>query len=386
MIPFSKQYIDKSDLKTVEKVLKSDFLTQGPFPKKFENKLSEFVGAKFVISCNNGTSALHLACMALGIKFKDIVWTVPITFAASANCALNCGASVDFVDIDPKTFNMSVEDLEAKLIQAKKQKKLPKVVIPVHLGGLPTEQKKIWQLSKKYNFKIIEDASHSLGAKHYGEPVGSCKWSHITTFSFHPVKMITTIEGGAALTNNKQLAQKMTLFKSNGIEKDKNNFLNKKMKNSPWYYEHKDLGYNYRMNDISAALGINQLSKIEKFINERNRIANIYKKNLKNYPIKFQKVESYNLSSYHLVIIQIDLKKTKFTYQNIFKRLRNKNIYTNLHYMPLHLSHFFSKNKRKNKKFPTSENYGKSSLSIPVYYGLSDKELFKVCRELKNFF
>ena len=386
MIPYSKQNINKKDTSAVLKVLKSNFLTQGPTVQKFEEKICKLTRAKYAIACNNGTSALHLACLALDVKKNDIVWTVPNTFVATANCVLNCGGKIDFVDIDKENFNISIVELEKKLIRAKKKKKLPKILIPVHLGGEPTQQKKIWHLSRKYKFKIIEDASHSIGAKHLKEPVGSCKWSHITTFSFHPVKVITTIEGGAALTNNKKLSEKMKLFLSNGITKNQKNFKNKKMKNCPWYYEQQETGYNYRMSDVCAALGISQLSRLKKFIAERNKIANIYKRLLKNLPLKFQNISKENLSTYHLLIVQFNLKKSKFSYKKIFNTLRSANFFVNLHYMPMHINPYFKKKGFRKKQFPVAEKYGECSLSLPVYYGIPIKKINQICRKIKSFF
>ena len=290
MFPYSRQSIYKKDILSVVRVLKSDFLTQGPLVNKFEKKILNYVKAKYAVATNSGSSALHIACLALNLKKGDIVWTVPNTFAATANCALLCGAKVDFVDIDKNTWNMCVRSLEKKL--QKEKNKLPKIVIPVHFAGQPTEQKKIWELSKKFKFKIIEDASHSLGAKHFIEPVGSCKWSDITVFSFHPVKIITTGEGGMATTNNKKYSDQMKIFLSNGIVKDSKLFKFKK-KNQPWYYEYQKTGFNYRMNEISASIGISQLSRLKGFLKKRNNIAKLYKKILDKLFIRYQKINKY---------------------------------------------------------------------------------------------
>ncbi len=384
MFSFSKQSINKKDISSVIKVLNSDYLTQGGQVPKFEKKIIKLVNAKYGVAVNSGSSALHLACLALDLKKNDNVWTVPNTYAATVNCAINCGAIIDFVDIDPRTWNISVEKLELKLRSVPK-KKLPKIVIPVHFAGQPTEQKKIWYLSKKYGFKIIEDASHSFGARHFNEPVGSCKWSDITVFSFHPVKIITTAEGGIATTNSKKLAETMQIYRNNGITKNSNLFVFKK-KNQPWYYEQQTYGFNFRMNDISAALGLSQLERFKKFIRKRNVIANLYKRQLNNYPIKFQKILSYNLSSYHLFVIQFDLKKSKYSYKEIFKKLRSKSIYVNLHYMPIHCSPYFKKKGFKLNQFPVSENYSLRSMSIPIYFDLKMKKLIQISNLIKNFF
>lgn len=376
MIPYSKQQIFQKDIFFVNKVLKSNFLSKGPMIIKFENKISKFVEAKYSVTTNSGSSALHLACIALGVKKGDIVWTVPNTFAASANCALLCGANVDFVDIEKDTFNIDVIELEKKLIIAKKKNKLPKLVIPVHHSGQPVEQKKIWKLSKTFNFKILEDASHSLGASHYGEKVGSCRWSDITVFSFHPVKIITTGEGGVITTNSKLYYDKIKQFRENGIIFEKKKFIYKSL--HPGYYEHHSPGYNYRMSEISAALGLSQLTRIKQIIRERNKITEEYRKELKSYPVTFQKIRRYNLSSFHLTVIKIDFKKTKKKFNEIFEIFRKKKIFVNLHYMPLHLSPFFKKRGFKKKQFPVAENYSEVALSIPNYPGLKKKEFFLV--------
>ena len=383
MIPYSRQNINQSDINSVTTILKSNFLTQGPTVKNFEEKIKKLVKSKFAVSANSATSALHLACLALGIKKNDVVWTVPNTFAASANCAINCGARIDFVDIDELTFNISINELEKKLIRTPK-KKLPKLLIPVHLGGQPSEQKKIWSLSRKYKFKILEDASHSIGAKHFGEPVGSCKWSDITVFSFHPVKIITTGEGGMATTNNLKYAQKMELFRTNGIVKDKAKFLFRKKIKQPWYYEQQSLGFNYWMSDIQAALGISQLKRLKTFIKKRNNVAKFYKRELKNLPLKMQIISKKFVSSYHLFIISINLKKFKYTYDQIFKKLIKKGLNINLHYLPIHLHPYYKNLGFKKGQFPVAENYSDTSISIPIFYDLTKKEMIKVVKIIKQ--
>ena len=384
MIPFSRQFIDKSDVKSVAHSLKSNFLTQGPKVQIFEKNILKIVKAKYAVATNSGSSALHIACLSIGLKKGDIVWTVPNTFAASANCAINCGAKVDFVDIDEKSWNIDIIELEKKLRIAKNKKKLPKIVIPVHLAGLPSEQKKIWMLSKKFKFKIIEDASHSLGANYLEQPVGSCKWSDITIFSFHPTKIITTTEGGMALTNDKKLNEKMRMFATNGITKKFNLFKNKK-NFKPWYYEQHFPGFNYRMSDVAAALGISQLKKLKKFVNKRNRIAKIYDKFLKVSAIKSQKITSGCRSSFHLYIVRVNARKSKFSHLKIFKKLRKNNIYVNLHYMPLHLNPFFKKLGFKKGQFPESEKYANEAISLPIYYGLKESKVKKICKDLIKY-
>lgn len=382
MITFSRHQIKKDDINAVVKVLKSNFLTTGPKVPIFEREIQKLTKSKFVFACNSGSSALHLACLALNLKKNDIVWTTPNTYAASANCVLNCGAKIDFVDIDNETWNISIPGLEKKLIQAKKKKKLPKAVIPVHFAGQPTDQEKIKKLSKKYNFKIIEDASHSIGAKNHNEPVGSCKWSDITVFSFHPVKIITTGEGGAVLTNDKKYAELIKLYRENGINFKKQSF--KKKPYYPRYYEQIKTGYNYRMSDISAALGISQIKKIKNFIKQRNKIANTYKSYLKNTPIKFQKVLNKIYSSYHLFVIQLPKKDLKIKYEDIFKIFKKKGINVNLHYKALHLNPLYKNFGFKRGQFPNSENYSETAISIPIFCGLRNLEIKKIIKLLKG--
>ena len=384
MIPYSRQSITKTDIEAVKKVLKSKFLSKGPMIKSFERKISEIVKSNYCLSANSGTSALHLACLALQLKKNDIVWTVPNTYAASANCALHCGATIDFVDIDEKTYNISIEKLKTKLISAQKTKRLPKVIIPVHLAGQPTDQKEIWKLSKKYKFKIIEDASHSLGATNHGEKVGSCKWSDLTVFSFHPVKIITTGEGGMVCTNNKKYFTLMKKIRENGIAFENKDFEYKKI--HPGYYEHQMLGFNYRMSEISAALGLSQIKRLKENIKERNKIAKKYYKALKNVPINFQSIRKKNLSSFHLFIVQFDLNESKFNFKKIFELFRKKRVFVNQHYMPLHLSPYFKRKGFKKNQFPNSENYSSTCLSIPIYPGLKRRDFLKVVKLIKDLF
>ena len=283
-IPYGKQTVTKNDIKAVTEVLQSDFLTQGPKVEEFEIKISSYTKSKYSVAVNSATSALHIACLSLGLKKGDILWTSPNTFVASSNCALHIGAKIDFVDINSEDFNIDIDRLEEKLKHAQKKKCLPKILIPVHLAGQPTIQERIYKLSKKFGFKIIEDASHSIGASRRGEKVGSCRWSDITVFSFHPVKIITTAEGGIATTNNKQLYEKMCLFRSHGITKDKERFISKDF--GDWHYEQQDLGFNFRMNDLQATLGISQLKNLDSFVSKRNDIADSYNRKLNTDLIK----------------------------------------------------------------------------------------------------
>ncbi len=379
--PYSRQKIDKADIDSVARVLKSDFLTQGPKSAEFEKKLSIFTGAKYVSVVNSATSGLYLACRALGLKKNDFAWTTPNTFVSSANCIINCGAKVDFVDIDKDTFNIDIDLLEQKLKKTPK-KKIPKIIIPIHFAGCPYDQKKLFLLSKKYKFKIIEDASHAIGAKNNSYKVGNCKWSDFVIYSFHPVKIITTGEGGAVLTNNKDLFEKVNILRTHGITR--NPKFMKKNNKSYWYYEQIDIGYNFRISDIHAALGISQLKKINKFIKNRNFIARCYKKILKDLPIKLQKINKKYISSYHLFIIKMTNKGNIKNYDKIFNYLRKKRIYVNLHYLPVHNQPYYKKIKYlKNKKFKISEQYSKSALSLPVYPGLNEKNIMYIYKNLK---
>jgi len=380
---YSTQTISKKDIISVNKILKSEFLTQGPKTPEFENKIKLLVGSKYVLVTNNGSSALLLACKALSLKSGDLFWTVPNSFVATANCGVLCGLKIDFLDIDPDTWNISIEKLEKKLKMAKKKKRLPKLIIIVHLGGLPVNPIKLNNLSKKYKFKIIEDASHSLGGKYYSKSVGCSKWSDITIFSFHPVKVITTGEGGCCTTNKKKYYEKLKALRNNGIIKERKNF---KFKNlGPWYYEQHSLGYNFRMNDIQSALGISQLKNLNIFVKKRNKIAKFYCNQLKNLPIKFQKIEKNFYSSYHLFIIKLNIKY-KYLHRKLFDYLRSKNVLVNLHYLPIHLQPFYRKFGFKKNQFPVAEEYSESAISIPIYPNLRKKDQIKIINLIKLFF
>ena len=381
MIPYSRQSINKDDVKNVIKVLKSDYITQGQTVKRFEDKICSIVKSKYAVASNSATSSLHISCIALGLKKGDWLWTSSNTFVASANCGRYCGANVDFVDIDENTFNISIDNLKQKLFKAKKKRILPKILVVVHFGGEPVNLKEIYKLSKKYNFKIIEDASHALGSKYKGLPIGRPKYSEIICFSFHPVKPITTAEGGVSVTNNLELAKKMRLLRNHGITRDIKD-MSKKIKNY-WYYEQQDLGYNYRMNDLEASLGLSQLQKLRIFTKKRQLIAKRYLQLLKNLPVKFQKIDTKNYSSYHLFVICLDLKKIQKKYNYIFEYLRRKKIGVNKHYLPVY-GHPYYKKSKKYKKLKNVEKYASSALSLPIYYDLTFKQQEYVAKTLKQ--
>ena len=384
IIPYSRQLISNNDVEAVKKVLKSDFITQGPLVSRFEKKISSYVQAKFSVAINSATSGLHLACLAIGLKKGDWLWTTTNSFVASANCGLLCGAKVDLIDIDLKTYNISIEDLKKKLAIAKKKKKLPKVLIPVHFAGRPYEMKEIFKLSKKYNFKIIEDASHALGSKIYGNKIGSCKYSDLCVFSFHPVKNITTGEGGIVSTNQKKYADKIKILRTHGINKQKKYFQNKKTE--PRHYEQIMLGYNYRMNDIEAALGISQLRKLNSFIKIRNKIAQNYANKLKNLPLILPKTDKKIINTYHLYVIRINEKKTRKSRLSLYKYLKKRSINVNVHYIPIHHHPYFKKRGFNKIGFPNAEIYYKNSISIPIFPGLKEIENTKVIKSLNEFF
>jgi UDP-4-amino-4,6-dideoxy-N-acetyl-beta-L-altrosamine transaminase len=372
MIPYSRQDIDQKDIDAVLEVLKSDYLTQGPKTPLFEESLCRKFLCKHAVAVNNATSALHLACLALEVSKGDIVWTSTITFVASANCARYCGAEVDLVDIDETSFNMSVSQLEQKLKIAKSKNKLPKVVIPVHLAGNPCDMEGIYRLSKEYGFKIIEDASHATGAVYKKSKIGSCKFSDITVFSFHPVKMITTAEGGVCLTNNETLFNKIYNLRSHGIIRS--NYTNPDQSHGPWYYEQTDLGYNYRLNDLLSALGNSQISRLDSFVEKRNTLARYYNEKFKEHEfITTQNIELDNLSSYHLFIIKIS-KNHSESRLTLFEKLRSEGYFVNIHYIPIYKHPYYSK-MFDQKEFPNSEDYYSNCISLPLYPGLEKSEI-----------
>lgn len=372
MIPYGRQDITPADIDAVVGVLRSDFLTQGPVVPRFEKSVATHCGVKHALAVNSATSALHLACLALGLGPHDWLWTTPITFVASANCALYCGAQVDFVDIDPLTYNMSISALEAKLIDAEKRGRLPKVVVAVHLCGQPCDMASIHALSHQYGFKIIEDASHAIGGRYQGEFIGHCRYSDVTVFSFHPVKIITTAEGGMALTGSDELAEKIALLRSHGITRDVDQMTH--VPDGPWYYEQTDLGFNYRMTELQAALGLSQMARLDAYVARRHELAMRYDHLLSFLPVTtpWQHPDSY--SGLHLYVIRLQLQSIDKTHREVFESLRDHGIGVNLHYIPVYRHPFYERMGFERNDFPESEKYYKEAISLPMYQTLTDEQ------------
>lgn len=380
MIPYGRHDICQKDIDAVIDVLQSDFLTQGPKAPLFEQKVAAKVGAKFALAVNSATSALHVACMALGLGQGDWLWTTPVTFVASANCGLYCGANVDFVDIDPQTYNLCPKALEAKLLEAALADKLPKVLVAVHLCGQPCDMLAIHALSQRYGFKVIEDASHAIGGRYRAEYIGNCRYSDITVFSFHPVKIITTAEGGMALTNDHLLAEKMGLYRSHGITRDATRMPHEP--DGPWCYQQVDLGFNYRMTELQAALGISQLERLDEFVAKRHQLAQRYNELLQSLPLTlpFQHSDSY--SGLHLYVIRLQLDKIDKTHRQVFESLRAKGVGVNLHYIPVHTQPYYQQFGFKAGDYPNAEQYYREAISLPMYSGLSDHQLLSISSTL----
>ena len=381
-IPYGRQDISEADIQAVVDVLRSDFLTQGPVVPTFEKTVAGYCSAGHAVAVNSATSALHVACLALDVGPGDRVWTSPITFVASANCVLYCGAQVDFVDIDPHTCNLSVERLAEKLAQAKESGCLPKAVIPVHLCGQPCDMAGIHALSQQYGFKVIEDASHAIGGKYRREPIGNCRYSDITVFSFHPVKIITTGEGGMALTNNVQLAKRMQLLRSHGITRDAADMTREP--DGPWYYQQIALGFNYRMTDMQAALGISQMQRLDEFVAKRHAIARRYEELLADLPVitPWQHADSY--SGLHLYVIRLKLAEINKTHREVFEALRAADIGVNLHYIPVYRQPYYEQLGFKAGHCPEAEQYYAEAISLPMYTALTEAQQDRVVTALRE--
>ncbi len=382
MIAYGRQDISQADIDAVIGVLKSVNLTQGPAIEQFERSVMMHTGARHAVAVNSATSALHIACLALDLGPGDWLWTTPNTFVASANCALYCGAQVDFVDIDSHTYNLCPRQLEAKLIAAEKARRLPKIVVPVHLSGQPCDMAAIHALGQKYGFKIIEDASHAIGGQYKGEPVGNGRYSDITVFSFHPVKIITTAEGGMALTNSSELATRLGLLRSHGITRDP--ALMTEPMHGPWYYQQVALGFNYRMTDMQAALGTSQMTRLNDFVARRHAIAGRYADLLADLPLTLPWQHPDSHSAYHLYVVRLQLDRLSVSHRTVFEALRAKDILVNLHYIPVHTQPFYQKLGFKPGDFPKAEQYYREAISIPMHVNLSDTDMVFVANSLRE--
>lgn len=382
MIPYGRQDITQADIDAVVGVLQSDFLTQGPMVPRFEQSVAQHVGAQHALAVNSATSALHIACLALGLGQGDWLWTTPITFVASANCGLYCGAQIDFVDIDPRTYNLCADALARKLEVAESEGKLPKVVVAVHLCGQSCDMLAIHALAQRYGFKIIEDASHAIGGKYRGEFIGSGRYSDITVFSFHPVKIITTAEGGMVLTNDAGLANKMTLLRSHGITRDPAQMTREP--DGPWYYQQVDLGFNYRMTELQAALGLSQMQRLDEFILKRHQIADRYSRELVGLPVilPWQHPESH--SAYHLYVIRLRLDGLTRSHKQIFNLLREQDIGVNLHYIPVHTQPYYQSMGFKQGDYPRAEEYYAEAISLPIFSTMKESQQSKVVAVLSS--
>jgi len=367
MIPYGRQNISKDDINHVIEVLKSDLITQGNKVPEFEDAVANYCNSKFAVAVNSATSALHIACLSLGLSKNDWLWTSPNSFVASANCALYCGAKVKFIDIDPSSYNMSTEALEEQLVIAEKENKLPKIVIPVHFAGQSCDMAKLKRLSIKYSFKLIEDASHAIGGKYKNSMVGSNKYADLTVFSFHPVKIITTGEGGVITTNSRRIYNKLQLLRSHGVTR-------KKYKSDDWRYDLIDLGFNYRLTEFQAALGLSQLQRLNSFIEKRHLIARKYDRMLQELPLKTPSIEPTVYSSYHLYPITLKLNSINLSREAFFKEMRNRGIGVQVHYIPIYRQPLYRKIIKENIFCRNAESYYQSSVSLPIYYDLKSSE------------
>lgn len=381
-IPYGKQQINESDIQAVIEVLQSDWITQGPTIEKFERAVAEYCGAKYAVAVSSATAALHIACLAAGLQSGDILWTSPNTFVASVNCGLYCGAKVDFVDIDPKTYNISVKELEKKLEKAKCTGKLPKVVVPVHFAGQSCKMENIAKLAQRFGFTIIEDAAHAIGGSYKGQKIGSCTYSDMTVFSFHPVKIITTGEGGMVLTNNEDLYKKLTRLRTHGITRDPN--LIQGDYHGPWYYQQLELGYNYRMTDMQAALGLSQLQRLDKFIKKRQTLVGRYNQALKDLPVTTPWQHPDCQSAWHLYVIRLKLDKINKTRRQVFEELRSSGIGVNVHYIPVHTQPYYRELGFNWGDYLQAEKYYREAITLPLYYTLTEEEQNYVINRIKE--
>ena len=381
-IPYGRQSISETDIQAVVDVLRSDWLTQGPVIEQFEQAVAAYCGAQYAVAVNSATSALHIACLAAGLGSGDTLWTSPNTFVASANCGLYCDASVDFVDIDPRTYNLSAAELDKKLARAKERGTLPKVVIPVHFAGQPCEMDRIAGLAKEYGFTVIEDASHAIGGKYLGKPVGSCTFSDMTVFSFHPVKIITTGEGGMVVTNRRDLYEKLLRLRSHGITREPG--LMECESHGPWYYQQIELGFNYRITDIQAALGLSQMQRLDEFVNRRHELVEKYNQKLRDLPLILPAQHPDTWSAFHLYVIRLQLDKITKTHRQIFEGLRAAGILVNLHYIPVHTQPYYQRMGFTAGMFPEAEQYYSEAISLPMFAGLTNEQQDRVVAALRG--
>ncbi|HEX2825382.1 MAG TPA: UDP-4-amino-4,6-dideoxy-N-acetyl-beta-L-altrosamine transaminase [Burkholderiales bacterium] len=391
MIPYGRQDITAADVDAVLAVLRSPFLTQGPAVPHFESLVAARVQARHAVAVNSATSALHIACLALGVGPGDRLWTVPNTFVASANCARYCGADVDFVDIDPRTWNISVPHLQEKLVRARRDGTLPKVVVPVHFAGAPTQQEAIRELSREFGFRVLEDAAHAIGAAHRGEPVGSCRWSDVAVLSFHPVKIITTAEGGMALTNDDEIAERMRLFRSHGITRDVRALRHAADVSGTgegdapgWYYEQQVLGYNYRMTDLHAALGSSQMARLDDYVARRNALACRYDAMLQGLPLQLPYVGEGDTSAFHLYVVRLEVEASGRTRRQVYDDLRAAGVGVNVHYMPVHLNPYYRELGFSAGMLPNAEAYAAAAITLPLYPTLAENQQDEVVAALRR--
>ncbi len=382
-IPYGRQDISEADIQEVVEILRADFITQGPTVPAFEKAVLEYCGARHAVAVNSATSALHIACLALDVGPGDMVWTTPVTFVASANCAFYCGAEIDFVDIDPRTYNLSVDCLAEKLEHAEQTGKLPKVVIPVHLSGQTCDMSGIHALGQKYGFKIIEDASHAIGGKYLDEPVGNCRYSDITVFSFHPVKIVTSGEGGMALTNDMNIFKRMKLYGSHGITSNSADMIEKDPREL-WYYQQIDLGFNYRMTDIHAALGLSQMRRLDEFVSKRHTIADRYEVLLSDLPLTRPWQHSDGYSAFHLYLIRLKLNEIDKTQREVYGALHAAGVGVNLHYIPVYRQPYYEEFGFKKGYCPEAERYYSEVLSLPMFPALTPDDISYVAGSLSQ--
>ncbi|WYL98029.2 MAG: UDP-4-amino-4,6-dideoxy-N-acetyl-beta-L-altrosamine transaminase [Gloeotrichia echinulata IR180] len=381
-IPYGRQHINQQDIDEVIAVLRSDWLTQGPAIERFEQAIANYCGVKYAVAVSSATAALHISCLASGLTQGDSLWTSPNTFVASANCGLYCGAKIDFVDIDPQTYNLSIDELERKLSWAEQQGCLPKILVPVHLAGQSCDMARIAALSQRYGFRVIEDASHSIGGSYQQQPIGSCQFSDMTVFSFHPVKIITSGEGGMVLTNQEDLYEKLIRLRTHGITRNVN--LMQGESHGPWYYQQLELGFNYRITDIQAALGLSQLQRLDEFIERRRFLANCYNQCLEDLPLTLPWQHPDTDSSWHLYIIRLKLDQIDKTHRQIFTELRQAGIGVNLHYIPVHLQPYYQKLGFESGDYPHAESYYCQAISLPIHYGLTEEDQDRIVTSLKE--